>query len=209
MRRLKPQHSPESTTCRKEIFMNLINKGFAIGASVLAGSALVLSASSAQAAILLSNGSFEASGPTTFTFTGSNGLFQSDLGLFVGDTLIGSLLLTEAAPGFTQVEGDFPGTCAICSSTVTLNAGVNYTLGLISSLNGVSQGTVFSNTNAISTGPNSAAFEDNGGSVDFNDFRFTIAPATASVPEPTALAGLGLVAGALVFSRRRKVSKSL
>ena len=187
--------------------MNLINKGFAIGASVLAGSALVLSASSAQAAILLSNGSFEASGPTTFTFTGSNGLFQSDLGLFVGNTLIGSLLLTEAAPGFTQVAGDYPGTCAVCSSTVTLNAGVNYTLGLISSVNGVAQGTVFSNTNAISTGLNSAAFEDNGGSIDFNDFRFTVTSAT--VPEPTALAGLGLVAGALVFSRRRKVSKSL
>jgi hypothetical protein len=187
--------------------MKSINKGLAIGASLVAGSVMALSASSAQAAILLSNGSLNVSGPTTFTFTGSNGLFQSDLGLYVGNTLVGSLLLTEAAPGFTQIPGDFPGDCAICSSTVNLSAGVDYTLGLISSVNGISQGTVFSNTNAISTGPNSAAFEDNGGSVDFNDFRFNVT--TASVPEPTALGGLGLVAGALVFSRRRKSNKTV
>jgi len=56
------------------------------------------------------------------------------------------------------------------------------------------------------------AFEDQGQGVhtDYNDFLVTAKARTpvASVPEPATLAGLGLVAGALAFSRRRRMSAS-
>ncbi|MCL1469353.1 PEP-CTERM sorting domain-containing protein [Argonema antarcticum] len=52
------------------------------------------------------------------------------------------------------------------------------------------------------------AFEDQGQGVhtDYNDFLVTAKARTpvASVPEPATLAGLGLVAGALAFSRNRR-----
>lgn len=52
------------------------------------------------------------------------------------------------------------------------------------------------------------AFEDQGQGIhtDYNDFLVTAKARTpvASVPEPATLAGLGLVAGALAFSRNRR-----
>jgi PEP-CTERM motif len=63
-------------------------------------------------------------------------------------------------------------------------------------------------------GPVLIAFEDYGltntstdDHVDFNDFMIT-AQAQATVPEPATLGGLGLIAGALVVSRRRRVNQA-
>ncbi|AFY82286.1 PEP-CTERM sorting domain-containing protein [Oscillatoria acuminata] len=49
-------------------------------------------------------------------------------------------------------------------------------------------------------------FEDNGlfGDHDYDDFIVSAKLAQVSVPEPASLLGLGLVAGAMAFSRRRK-----
>jgi len=68
------------------------------------------------------------------------------------------------------------------------------------------------------TGPVTLGFEDNpllwqGNPntpwvhIDYNDFMVKAQVVSASVPEPTTLAGLGLVAGALAVSRRRKASQ--
>ncbi|MEB3829849.1 PEP-CTERM sorting domain-containing protein [Phormidium sp. CCY1219] len=49
-------------------------------------------------------------------------------------------------------------------------------------------------------------FEDNGiaGDNDYDDFIVSASAAEVSVPEPTMLLGLGVVTGAMAFSRRRK-----
>lgn len=51
-------------------------------------------------------------------------------------------------------------------------------------------------------------FEDNGigGDNDYDDFIVSASVAEVSVPEPATLAGLGIVAGAMALSRRRKSS---
>jgi len=56
-------------------------------------------------------------------------------------------------------------------------------------------------------GPVLIAVEDSGlnGHRDFNDFMVT---AQVAVPEPATLAGLGLIAGAMAMSRRRKTNHS-
>ncbi len=56
-------------------------------------------------------------------------------------------------------------------------------------------------------GPVLIAIEDSGlnGHRDFNDFLVT---AQVAVPEPATLAGLGLIAGAMAMSRRRKSNHS-
>ncbi len=199
--------------------MKSINKGLAIGASLVAGSVMALSASSAQAATInFLNGTAGVTGSTTFTFAGSNGQFESDLALInnATNTVVATLLLSEAAPGFTSITPDFPGTCDICSSTFDFGTGdASYSLRLTSFLNGSPATTVFSDTNARFTSTDGGilvSFDDNGAGpdLDFNDFRLTVpVTTTTTVPEPTALAGLGLVAGALAFSRRRKSNKAV
>ncbi|HEY9797234.1 MAG TPA: PEP-CTERM sorting domain-containing protein [Leptolyngbyaceae cyanobacterium] len=193
--------------------MEFINKSLAIGASLVAGSVMALSASSAQAAIInFSNGSVTVSGLTTFTFVPpSRGEFESDLFLTLG----GPLLLSEADPGFrVPIVGDFEGDCDVCTSTFDFGTGnASYDLLLTNTLNGAPVPSVVSSTNATFAPSDSGilvSFDDNGAGPDrdFNDFRFTITPAR-TVPEPTALAGLGLVAGALAFSRRRKSNKAV
>jgi hypothetical protein len=189
--------------------MKSINKGLAIGASLVAGSVMALSASSAQAATInFLNGSAGVSGSTTFTFVGSNGLFESDLLLAGG----GPVLLSETSPGYiVPIINDFEGTCDICSFTYDFG---NTTDSFSLILNSGGNGSVSSSTDAIFEPSGSGIlvrFEDRGGDRDFNDFRFTVAPVTTTttVPEPTTLAGLGLVAGALAFSRRRKSNKAV
>ncbi|MEO0132735.1 MAG: PEP-CTERM sorting domain-containing protein, partial [candidate division WOR-3 bacterium] len=56
-------------------------------------------------------------------------------------------------------------------------------------------------------GPVLIAIEDSGlnGHRDFNDFLVT---AQVAVPEPATLAGLGMIAGAMAMSRRRKTNHS-
>lgn len=213
--------------------MKFISQGFVIGAGLVTGSVLALSASSAQAATFDNSGiSFDTTTTVDFNFVSSNGEFRSDLGVFQvnGDTttFLGTILLSEAAPGYIATTPDYPGVAAISSSAYTFAAGTTYTLGLISELfTGIgspyiAQSTVFSTTslnsdglnatfdgNLIASGSTTVTFDDNGAGPDndFNDFVFTAS--VASVPEPTTLAGLGLVAGALAFSRRRKVNKTV
>lgn len=119
---------------------------------------------------------------------------------------------------FTQVvsRGLVHRPCDICSSTFDFGTGdASYSLRLTSFLNGSPATTVFSDTNARFTSTDGGiliSFDDNGAGpdLDFNDFRLTVpVTTTTTVPEPTALAGLGLVAGALAFSRRRKSNKAV
>ncbi len=199
--------------------MKSINKGLAIGASLVAGSVMALSASSAQAATInFLNGTAGVTGSTTFTFVGSNGQFQSQLALINNATnsVVAPLLLSEAAPGFTSITPDFPGACATCVSTFDFGTGDgSYSLLLTSTLDGVPTVTALSDTNALFTSTDAGilvSFDDNGAGPDedYNDFTFTLpVTTTTTVPEPTALAGLGLVAGALAFSRRRKSNKTV
>lgn len=210
--------------------MKLIHQGLTIGVSLIAGSVLALSGNPAQAYSFDTSGiSFDTDTNVEFSFVSSNGRFRSDLGVFqvsgTTATYLGTLLLGEAAPGYVAPTPDYPGTCAICNSTYTFEAGTTYTLGLISeALTGSSYiptGTLFStdSLNIGSTPMNNALFsgdvfssttvifDDNGANddQDLNDFVFT----AKAVPEPTTLAGLGLVAGAFAVSRRRKTSKTL
>ena len=212
--------------------MKLINQGLTIGVSLIAGSVLSLLGNPAQAATFNTSGiSFDTDTNVVFDFVSSNGRFRSDLGVFEVNgstaTFLGTVLLSETAPGFVDFEPDFPGTCSNCASAYTFSAGTTYTLGLISeqftAAGVVPRGTLFSTdslnigstpmNNAIFAGSlfsdagTTVIFDDNGADddQDLNDFVFT----ARAVPEPTTLAGLGLVAGALAVSRRRKASKTL
>jgi hypothetical protein len=215
--------------------MKLIKQCFAIGTSLVAGSVLALSGNPAQAYSFDNTGiSFDTDTTVDFSFVSSNGLFRSDLGVFqvsgTSATFLGTLLLSEDAPGYIATTPDYPGTASLSNSSYTFAAGTTYTLGLISEeFTGsgyIPRGTLFStdSLNIGSTPMNNALFagdvfsgttvifDDDGANNDndLNDFVFTArATPVASVPEPTTIAGLGLVAGALAVSRRRKISKSL
>lgn len=52
-------------------------------------------------------------------------------------------------------------------------------------------------------------FDDTGNNNDRDFQDFTIAARAVSVPEPTALAGLGIMAGAMAISRRRKSNQEI
>lgn len=191
----------------------------------------------AQAANLFNNNSIKFDEDTTlrFDFLGSNGEYRSALGVFtVGTTggrkpkpiisAVGGSLLTETAPGYDTKASDYKGDCLLCSSTFTFLKGVEYTLGLISEVQTgggqsyISKGTVYSTDRLNSGSTRNTLFsgnlakgvilkwDDNGNRADrdYNDFRVGV----KAVPEPATLAGLGLAAGSLLLSRRRKADQS-
>ncbi len=189
--------------------------------SLITGSALTIAAAPAQAFSFGNGGiEFDTDTSVTFNFLGSNGQFQSTLEVADASGNVLQPLFAETAPGYNATTPDFPGSVTDPTpKTYLFNAGQQYTLRLDSLLNGVtpSVSPVFS-TNSLNTpqaqeaiftgdlfaAPGvSIAFEDKGGSIDFNDFR--VSATAKSVPEPASLAGLGLVAGVLLVSSRRKV----
>jgi hypothetical protein len=181
----------------------------------------------AQAANLFGNSGITFDKDTTleFSFVSSNGEFKSNFGVYeVSDnkTSLVSGLITEKGRGYDTKANDYKGSCLLCDFTFKFLQGKTYTLGLESFLGGklktqtystdtlnspVEQNAVFG-SGSLSKGV-LISFDDNGGPKgkdddDLNDFKVN----ARSVPEPATLAGLGLAAGSLLLSRRRKASQS-
>lgn len=182
----------------------------------------------AQAANLFGNTGIKFDQDTTleFSFVSSNGEFKSNFGVYeVGEknalTLV-SDLITEKGKGYDSKKNDYAGSCEFCSFTYNFLQGKTYTLGLKSFLGNTLKTQTYS-TNTFNTpveqnavfGSGSLSkgvlisFDDNGGPKgkdddDLNDFKVN----ARSVPEPATLAGLGLAAGSLLLSRRRKAGQS-
>lgn len=192
---------------------------------LIAGSAMALAAIPAQAASLFGDGGIKFDKTTTvdFWFMESNGKFKSTLSVYNADTqaAVNPFLFKEAAPGYDVPKtGDFHGTCpatvtspdGLCHTWFTFEAGVNYSLLLDSGNNGKIYSTTGLNTPVNPAGAIFTAmdpytyqiqFEDRGVTpADFNDF--IVKAEIKHVPEPAALAGLGLVAGTMTLIRRRQ-----
>lgn len=171
---------------------------------------------------------FDKDTEVTFDFLESHGIYRSDFGVRQADGSFTSLLKENQNADDTsgKSNNDWLGSCGIsviqCTSTFTFKAGVDYTFALqnyekVKINNG--WGYNDSPTSVVSsTTPQAVAYTklsntsykmawDDGyaGDRDTNDFIIKASwKKAASVPEPAALAGLGLVAGALLISRRRK-----
>jgi hypothetical protein len=181
----------------------------------------------AQAANLFGNAGIKFDQDTTleFNFVSSNGEFKSNFGVYEvngNEVSLASDLITEKGRGYDTKANDYQGSCALCNFTFKFLQGKTYTLGLESFLGGklktqtystdtlnspVEQNAVFSSS-SLNQGV-LISFDDNGGPKgkdddDLNDFKVN----ARSVPEPATLAGLGLAAGSLLLSRRRKASQS-
>ncbi|MCP2727191.1 PEP-CTERM sorting domain-containing protein [Limnofasciculus baicalensis] len=193
---------------------------------LVAGSTLALSAIPAQAANLFGNSGIKFDETTTvdFWFVQSKGAFKSTLSVVekaAPTTSLGVLFKENVAS--LGSANDFLGTCpetvtsptGECHNWFTFTGGVEYSLLLDSGNNGnvwstdtlntpVKPQALFSFVATPEPGKYTIRFDDKGAGddADFNDF--TIMAQIKPVPEPTALAGLGVVAGALAFSRRRK-----
>lgn len=181
----------------------------------------------AQAANLFGNTGIKFDQDTTleFSFVSSNGEFKSNFGVYEvsnNKLSLASALITEKNNGYDTKDNDYKGSCLVCNVTFKFLQGKTYTLGLESFLKGtlktqtystntlnnpVEQNAVFS-SGSLSKGV-LISFDDNGGPKgkdddDLNDFKVN----ARSVPEPATLAGLGLAAGSLLLSRRRKAGQS-
>ncbi|WP_242072599.1 PEP-CTERM sorting domain-containing protein [Microcoleus sp. FACHB-68] len=172
---------------------------------------------------------FDKDTEVSFDFLESHGIYKSDFGVQQADGSFTSLLkeIQNADDTSGKSKDDWFGSCGIsvnqCTSTFTFKAGIDYTFALqnyekVKTTNGWgysdTPGTVVHST----TTPQAVAYTklsdtsyklawDDGyaGDRDTNDFIVKASwKKAASVPEPAALAGLVLVAGTLVISRRRK-----
>ena len=181
----------------------------------------------AQAANLFGNTGIKFDKDTTleFSFVSSNGEYNSKFGVYEVDgrkTSLVSDLITEKNGGYDTKDDDYKGSCLLCNFTFTFLQGKTYTLGLQSFLGSKLKTQVYS-TNKLNAPKEQNAvfgsssfnqgvlisFDDNGGPKgvdddDLNDFKVK----ARSVPEPATLAGLGLAAGSLLLSRRRKADQS-
>ncbi|WP_242032016.1 PEP-CTERM sorting domain-containing protein [Microcoleus sp. FACHB-672] len=171
---------------------------------------------------------FDKDTEVSFDFLESHGIYKSDFGVQQANGSFTSLLKEIQNADDTSVIGnnDWLGSCGIsvkqCISTFTFKAGIDYTFALqnyekVKTTNGwgyndTSTTTVYSSTSQavaytkLSDTSYKLAWDDGyGGDRDTNDFIVKASwKKAASVPEPAALAGLFLVAGTLVISRRRK-----
>ena len=166
---------------------------------VVATSGFIALSDSSKAASFVLNG---AVGPSVtvdtaqlyeFTFLSSNGLYQSN---FVS----GANKITEQAPGFFQVAGDYPGSCAICSFVSTISS--NFSLETVVP----NLGSVSSSTNARFTGDANLftiRWNDQFDDRDSNDFVVT----AKAVPVPAIVPGIALAAaffGSKALKRNKK-----
>ena len=174
---------------------------------------------------------FEKDTLVDFWFLESNGKFTSTLSVYNVDTqtAVNPFLFKEAAPGYDEPKtGDFHGTCPTtvtsptgeCHTWFTFKGGVNYSLLLNSGGNKQVYSTNDLNIGSLNPDMQQAEFtpmgnhiyqiawDDTGNNNDFdmNDF-YVKAEIKKDVPEPAALAGLGLVAGTMTLVRRRKNNK--
>ncbi len=195
---------------------------------LIAGSAVALSTSPAEAATLFGNNGiqFDTDTVASFQFLDSNGEFVSDFGVFDVATQTFSSLFAEQSPGYnTPRIGDFLGTCPTtvpnCTATFNFLAGRQYSFALRSS----GHDTVYSTTalnnsqtvqarfrsNDPSASPVTLTFDDRGAGpdFDFNDFEVSVSTSssTTSVPEPGGIVGLAAIGILLTTLRRRQDSK--
>ncbi|MCP2731480.1 PEP-CTERM sorting domain-containing protein [Limnofasciculus baicalensis] len=212
--------------------MNFTKTATVLG--LIAGSAMALGAMPAQALEgLFGNDGifFEEDTLVDFWFLESNGKFKSTLSVYNADTntTVNPFLFQEAAPGYDVPKtGDFHGTCpqtvtspaGECHTWFTFKGGVNYSLLLNSGGNNQVYSTNALNLNSQNPLMQQAEFTAMGNHIyqiawddtgnnndgDMNDF-FVKAEIKKAVPEPAALAGLGLVAGTMTLVRRRKNNK--
>lgn len=180
---------------------------------------------------------FDTDTEADFTFISSQGEYQSTFGVYENDSNKFTPLFAENKP-FDSRNPDFLGSCgqtesavSNCTNTFTFKKDVEYSFALTSELRGVTQPTVYSTTalNDKSKGfgeqakfsddnpfltPVLISFEDNplaeGKLIDFNDFKVKVKTNTSNsrVPEPATLAGLALVGGSILATRRRKAKRS-
>ncbi|HBE16125.1 MAG TPA: hypothetical protein DDW51_00560 [Cyanobacteria bacterium UBA11367] len=201
---------------------------------LIAGSAMALAAIPAQAASLFGDGGIKFDKTTTvdFWFMESNGKFKSTLSVVKAADKNNPLaiLFSEAAPGYDVPKtDDFHGTCpktvtsptGKCHNWFTFKKDVEYSLLLDSGLKNPnlpddSDGKVWSTDELNDPDSNQAwftpmgdytyqiAFDDKGAGPDQDFQDFIVKAEIKHVPEPAALAGLGLVAGTMTLIRRRQ-----
>ncbi len=195
---------------------------------LIAGSAIALSTSPAQAVTLFGNNGirFDSDTAANFDFVSSNGLFNSNFGVFDTVTQTFSSLFAEQAPGYdTPLSGDFRGTCPTtvpnCTATFNFVGGRDYSFALLTpGENTVYSTTALNNPQTLQANfsgenpfvsPVTVAFDDRGGEpdLDFNDFQVSVSTTNqaASVPEPASLGGLALMGILMGTLRRRQGTK--
>jgi len=190
---------------------------------------------STKAAFPFSASTFVGDGRTyKFDLVFTKGKDLSSFGFSSGGTFTSLLTETKAYdPGSTAATNDWLGTCGktvlTCTASVKFAKGTTYQLGLqdqgtkLISNWGVSHSGAYtysvksdeiknptfatvSDPGAYFLGFEDGNFaKDKGKGLYWYDYQDFVVK--ARVPEPTTIAGLGLVAGALAFSRRRKSSK--
>lgn len=193
---------------------------------LVAGSSLGLAAIPAQAFSFGNDGiQFDKDTLVDFGFISSQGAFKSTLSVFnQTENKVENPFLFKETKAYDTTLTDFKGSCPAtvsspsgnCDNSFLFKSGVKYSLLLDSTPNGKVYSTnslnnpVGPQAKFTETGTSSylIAFDDrgNGNDKDFNDFKVTAE--FASVPEPTALAGLGLVAGTIALGSRRKKNQA-
>lgn len=212
----------------------MVIKNNLIWLGLVTGSILTLGVQPAKAAVLnfsTEGIQFDSDTVADFFFEKSQGAFLSTFGVYdlAADTF--TPLFQETIPYDTR-RNDFLGTCGNsdsavpnCNATFTFAKDVKYSFALQSQ----NQPTVYSTTSLNDT-PNGfttqatfssnnpftelvlISFEDqfrNQNLIDFNDFKVSAKTRDnpASIPEPTALAGIALV-GSWMWATRRKGKKA-
>jgi len=218
-----------------------VNKTLIIG--ITAATAIFGVAAPASAFTFGTNGiSFDTNQDVKFNFVHSKGAFQSTLKIF--EVLDGGALQEKSAL-YQEVKGtdngsrnDFLGTLGNAvqqvNNTFTFLAGKIYTLGLVSTYNNKSAGTVYSTSSLNYTGLQRTVFGSGGSAVEakafkaapfqvanplsgpvaiaFEDIKWASADndfndfvvTAEAVPEPLTMGGLALGAAGLAAARRSR-----
>jgi len=222
-----------------------MNKTLIIGITAATATAMFGVAGSASAFTFGTNGiSFDIDQDVRFNLVSSNGAFQSTLKIFeVLDS--GALQAVDDGTVLQEVnasdngsrngfEGTLGNAVQMVNNTFTFIATKVYTLGLVSTYNGNSAGTVYSTSSLNYTGLQRAAFGSTGGqegialpglgslqaanpfngpvAIAFEDIKWAGADGdfndfvvtAEAVPEPLTMGGLALGAAGLAAARRSR-----